>query len=175
MIKNLRNVEGFEKYSDYSITSDGKVISYKGKNDRILKKKDNGKGYLQVNLFLNGKGKHILIHRLVALAFVKGYSEGLTVDHIDENKNNNNFNNLQWMTRGNNGKKSQNKPVVQLTLEGQIIKICKSMHQAERIGGFNQGNISSVCLNKANYKTHLGFKWEFEENYSGINGNKGDE
>jgi hypothetical protein len=157
---NLSEIEGFEEHSDYAVTSDGNVISYKGREDRVLKGGENNYGYLHVILSLNGKRKMTTIHTLVAKAFCKGYSEGLTVDHIDENKKNNNFTNLQWLTRGDNARKGNNKPVAQLNLDGKLIKIWDSATQAQQIGGFNQGNISSVCLGKL--KTHAGFKWEYK-------------
>ena len=158
MIKNLSKVDGFEKFEDYSVTSDGNVVSHKKNKDRVLKGTDNTDGYLQANIYLNGKRKTIAIHILVAKAFVKGYKKGLTVDHIDENKKNNNFTNLQWLTNGDNIRKSKSKPVAQLTLEGELVKIWDSMSQAQREGGFNHGHISSACSGR--YKTHAGFKWE---------------
>ncbi len=56
------------------------------------------KGYLRFRL----RGSHRLeerIHRLVALAFVDGYSDReFHVNHIDENKQNNGYLNLEWCT-----------------------------------------------------------------------------
>jgi hypothetical protein len=155
---NLSEIEGFEKYLDYSVSSDGDIISHKRKKDRVLKGGENTHGYLQVNIYLNGKRKRISIHRLVAKAFCKGYSEGLTVDHINENKKDNRVFNLQYLTRGDNTRKSKSKPVAQLTLDGELIKIWDSMMEAQREGGFNQSSISKACSGR--YKTHAGFKWE---------------
>ena len=171
MIKNLSKVDGFEKFEDYSVTSDGEVISHKGKEDRVLKGGGSRHEYLHVGLFLNGKRKGINIHTLVALAFVKGYEENLEVNHVDEDKKNNNYKNLEWITHTQNCnygtrnekiRKALNKPVAQLTLDGKLVKIWDSMMQAEQIGGFNNGNISSVCSGR--YKTSGGFYWEYLEN-----------
>jgi hypothetical protein len=168
MIKNLRNVEGFEEYSDYSVSSNGKVISHKRKKDRVLSPSDNGHGYLHVVLSLNGKRKGISVHKLVALAFCKGYEKNLEVNHVDENKKNNNYKNLDWTTHKENinhgtGRKRHDKaiskPVAQLTLGGKLVKIWASATQARDIGGFHNGHISEVCSGR--YKTHAGFKWEF--------------
>ena len=61
-------------------------------------------GYLHVSLTINKQSKHFLIHRLVALMFVPNpyfYSE---INHIDGNKENNYFENLEWCTRSHNVK-----------------------------------------------------------------------
>lgn len=49
-------------------------------------------------------GKRIkhLLHRLVAMAFVQGFQEGLTVNHIDGNKLNNSPENLEWVSLARN-------------------------------------------------------------------------
>ena len=42
------------------------------------------------------------IHRLVAGLYVPGYFEGAQVDHIDNDKINNHYTNLQWCTKAYN-------------------------------------------------------------------------
>lgn len=42
------------------------------------------------------------VHRLVARAFVDGYADGLTVNHIDGNKLNNAASNLEWVSLARN-------------------------------------------------------------------------
>ena len=170
MTKNLANVEEYEKYEDYSVTNFGEIISHKRKKDRVLKPGDNGRGYLGVVLSLNGNLKFTKIHRLVAKAFCKGYSPKLEVNHIDENKTNNNYKNLEWVTHKQNMNcgtrnkrisKANNKSVAQLTLKGELVKIWESAKQAECKGGFTRQNISAACLGKT--KTSKGFKWRFAD------------
>lgn len=59
-------------------------------------------GYLEVTLFKNGNPKHLLVHRLVAIAFIERLRDKNTVNHIDEDKENNNSNNLEWVTQAEN-------------------------------------------------------------------------
>ena len=81
MIEEMKDIVGYE--GEYAITRDGKVWSYK--RNKFLKCSDNGKGYYQINLYKNGKGKNYLIHRLVAEAYIPN-PEGLPqVNHRDEN------------------------------------------------------------------------------------------
>ena len=47
-------------------------------------------------------GKMVLVHRLVAKAFVPGYFEGAQVNHKDGNKGNNAWWNLEWVTARQN-------------------------------------------------------------------------
>ena len=46
--------------------------------------------------------KKMLVHRLVATAFVPGHFERATVNHIDGDKTNNVASNLEWTTRAEN-------------------------------------------------------------------------
>lgn len=80
----------------YEVDRYGNVYGNKGIE---LKKRFNSKGYLQVALKMKNvrRWKHSFIHRLVGLAFVDGYSDVYNeIDHIDTNKLNNNYYNLQW-------------------------------------------------------------------------------
>lgn len=77
--------------SDYYVSKHGEVYSLK--SNCKLKPHLLGRGYFYVHI--NNKTK--LVHRLVADAFCEGKSEvNKTVNHIDGNKINNHFSNLEW-------------------------------------------------------------------------------
>ena len=61
------------------------------------------KGYHNVGLWKNGKGKTHTIHRLVGIAFIPNPDNRPKVDHIDEVKTNNHVKNLRWATTSQNG------------------------------------------------------------------------
>jgi hypothetical protein len=66
-------------------------------------------GYRSIKIGLGGGlgSKKYLIHRLVAMTFhPEYYIEGLVVDHRDENKLNNHYSNLQFISRKANIQKS---------------------------------------------------------------------
>ena len=59
-------------------------------------------GYNQIVIRYNGQKTNFFIHRMVAELYVPGYFEGAQVDHIDCNKQNNHYTNLQWCTKSYN-------------------------------------------------------------------------
>ena len=97
-IKNERYIKGYEGI--YSVTRDGRVISYVNKNNpRVLKTTLNQKGYKMVRL---GRNKNKAVHRAVAETWIPNLNNLETVNHKDENKLNNNVGNLEWMSRADN-------------------------------------------------------------------------
>ena len=90
----------------YMVSNIGRVMNCR--TGRILSDYYH-QGYRRVDLCKNGKRKHWRVHRLVAMAFVDGYKEGLVVNHIDECKDNNVWTNLEWMTQADNVRYSAGK------------------------------------------------------------------
>jgi hypothetical protein len=64
------------------------------RTDRIFKPCLDDHGYKRTRI----NGKNYRIHRLIAETFHENPDEKLTVDHIDRNRLNNNFENLRWAT-----------------------------------------------------------------------------
>ncbi len=93
-------------FEDYAITDDGKVISYKFKEPRILKTWFQKNGYENIKLSKNNQTYHKLIHRLVAEAFIPNPDNLPEVNHKDKNVKNNKIENLEWCTREENLKQS---------------------------------------------------------------------
>ena len=85
----------------YEVSNFGRVKSLKG-HEKILKPANNGNGYLFVYLWKNGKGKQSYIHRLVATAFISNPLNKPCINHIDCNPQNNNVDNLEWVTQREN-------------------------------------------------------------------------
>lgn len=91
---------GRVKSSDRSVLSkDGRTKKLRGK---ILIPRKCSNGYLAMSLSLNGNVGQPLLHRLVAIAFVKGFEEGKEVNHINEDKTDNRASNLEWITHQKN-------------------------------------------------------------------------
>lgn len=73
---------------------------------RIIKqkfqKRCTGKKDARVCLWKDGKEKTFLVARLIAMTWCDNYKNGMTVNHIDGNPENNRAENLEWMTLGEN-------------------------------------------------------------------------
>ena len=96
-----KQVLGFE---DYSVDTDGRIFSEKFGKVRELKGIDNGGGYLQVELWKNGKSKRMQMHRLVAMAFLDNPENYAEVNHKNGIKTDNRLDNLEWCSRSMNQK-----------------------------------------------------------------------
>lgn len=101
-MKQIR-IEGCEHYA---ISEHGAVTNTR--TGLVLKPDMNSAGYQRVTLW-NGGYNRITVHRLVALHFLEN-PEGLPiVNHIDGNKLNNHYSNLEWCTASYNVKDGFNR------------------------------------------------------------------
>lgn len=92
----------------YSVNDCGEVFKHgkwKGSNKTKMIGYIDGGGYHNVKFRVSSRKSH-LVHRLVAQAFLKDYDKNLTVDHLDGNKLNNNYQNLEMCTRSENTRRS---------------------------------------------------------------------
>lgn len=134
---------------------------------------DKTKGYHTVALSGVGKLRTFKVHRLVAIAFCDGFKKGLSVNHIDGNKLNNHYTNLEWCTHQENSKHAfetglldnsmlQRKPIVQLNMKGEFVNDVFSASSMTK-KGFDKGHILKCCQGVR--KSHGGFKWMYKEDY----------
>ena len=156
---------GNVKTMNFNHTGQEKILSFREKKSRG--------GYLQVRLSLNGKKKSLLVHRLVALAFLENPKKLEQVNHKDENKKNNCVANLEWCdakynnsygTRIERQKMKVSKPVQQFTLDDKLISEYKSAHEASRRTGIDRSSISACCRGK--YGTMGTFRWRYRDDAS---------
>lgn len=89
-------IKGFE---EYKVSTNGVVL---GKRGKPLSPFTSRGGYKMVSLKKDGKLQNQLVHRLVAITFIENPNNYECVNHIDENKNNNSVENLEWCTRDYN-------------------------------------------------------------------------
>ena len=177
-----KDITGYE--GQYQVSSEGRVKSLARKfidksgreqniKERILKLSNDKDGYKVISLSDGyGRKKHFRVHRLVADAYILNLDNKPQVNHIDEDKSNNRVNNLEWVTpEENNNHGTHNvriskslskircKPVAQLTVNDELVKVWESAHEAAREEGFVSSSISKVALGKQ--KTHHGYIWKY--------------
>lgn len=97
----------------YKISSFGRVKSIKRHRvikDRILKLNTDSHGYYFFTPYNNGIKTHIMVHKIMGILFLGNSPDNTTtivIDHIDENKRNNNIKNLQLVSHRENIAKSK--------------------------------------------------------------------
>lgn len=167
----------FLGYPNYSVTDDGRVFSlnymHTG-NKKELKPQKGINGYNRMDLYIEGKRKKFMVHRLVALAFLPNLDNLPEVNHKDENKTNNNLENLEWCSiKYNNtygtrlercaekqlNRKDKSRVVKQFTKDGVFIKEYPSMMEAERQTGFNHSAIVHCVQGRT--KSSYGYIWRY--------------
>lgn len=135
--------------------------------DRTIKQVFLPNGY-KVTLWKDGKPYYILVHRLVANELIdQKIDSDLTVNHKDGNRRNNNFLNLEWMTRVDNIRHGF-KTGLYKTRKCRIVSDSgekmefKSMRDADRYLGRSTG-YSYNCVHKGRKATAVsGEKYTFE-------------
>lgn len=156
-LKELFNKELLETYKDfidikgynglYKINNKGEVLSL---NNGYIKKMTpccNTAGYLYVILSNNGIKKNESIHRLVAKHFIDNPNNYPEVNHIDENKFNNNVSNLEWCTSKYNSDYSNGKKVKVTNIITKEEKIYNSQRDIERLFNRSYDYIHSAIIN----------------------------
>jgi len=136
-------------FSKYCITNDGKVFSLIAK--RFLSESLMSSGYKKSHIKNDsGKLKNLSIHRSVALMYLDNKDNKPFVNHIDENKLNNHFTNLEWVTDSENKQSwHDNNPDKHSSIKEYTVtpKACKILKERPELGGrsFTKDNVNEIC------------------------------
>lgn len=159
---------------NYLVSNTGRVRRNGSNKDKAVRDR---KGYLVTDLYMNGKRKTERINRLVASAFVDNPGNKEVVEHLDENKRNNNADNLEWVTHSENIKRAWKSGTMHATCgmrghsnpnagrKGKPFKIVETgevfntLHECEAKINGNNRHIND-CL-KGRQKTHRGYHFEY--------------
>jgi len=69
---------------------------------RFLKYNIAPSGYFQVSLHNSNKQYNTTVHKVVAESFIGTHEKGMQIDHVDRNRQNNNLDNLRYVTHRDN-------------------------------------------------------------------------
>lgn len=163
-----KDIEGYEGI--YQVSNLGNVRSLGNgkthKSERILKQ-GTTLGYKTVILCKDGITSSKRVHRLVAEAFIKNPQNFDIVNHKDENKTNNCVENLEWCTMQYNTNygtgverrsSKRKKPIKQLDMEGNLIRLWDSATDAAKYFGKSRGTAISNCCNGISDSSY-GYRW----------------
>ena len=145
-METYKKIKGFE---NYSVSDFGNVRN--DKFGKCIKGRDNGLGYLRVCLMKDKKQFDKLIHKLSAEAFIPNPENKKCIDHIDNNRQNNNLINLRFATHSQNSQnrsmsskntsgtkcvswnKKMNKWTAQITINGRTIHLGSYLKKEDAI------------------------------------------
>ena len=178
--EGLYQVSNLGRFKNLNYRNTGKA--------ELLNPGTNKDGYLQVCLSKNGEYKMCLFHRLIAETFLPNPENKPYINHKIEGDKGKKINmvifnedgtvnkertTIEWVTskeNSNYGTRNErvakantngirSKPVLQLSLTGDLIREWPSVGECGR-NGFNKGAVAACCRGeKPQYK---GFRWEYK-------------
>lgn len=166
-----KSVAGFEGL--YEVNDNGEVRSVprfrSGKGGaptpvkgRTLKQSKDRYGYLKVCLRDGSKAHNVLVHRIVAEAFIPNPENKPSVNHIDENKTNNSVSNLEWATvKENNNHGSRPEKLGRRVRRLPDMVEYPTIRAAAREMGVHPTSIRQAIVGRTG--SCCGFRWEFVE------------
>ena len=139
--KDISNYEGCYQVSNYGrIKSVKRIVKsprgVRTVNERILKLSIDKYGYKTLVLHKEGhkNDKHFTVHRIVALHFVNNPNNYPCVNHKDENKINNFYENLEWCTVDYNNKYNQRQEKINIKLRKELVERFEAKLESDGIG-----------------------------------------
>lgn len=161
-----------EKETDYSVSTEGEVR--KDTTNYILSQSSQ-QDYKFVTLFINGEQKRMRVHRMVAETFIPNPENKPYVNHINCKRDDNNVENLEWVTPSentqhavasgvmNNGRK---RAVIQYNLKGEKMCVFESASEAARQTGGSQSKITMCCRKQR--ESANDYQWRYADDIQDV-------
>lgn len=164
---NFKNSETWIKINEfprYEVSNKGNV-----RNAQTLKHlrtfTQQAHNYLTVNLYNEEGKKNVLVHRLVAEAFIPNQTPEIRdqINHLDKNTHNNNASNLEWCHRSRNLCHAHHGDDVLKKIDLESGTVLEEFESFEDINlkypDYNRLNIKNVL--KGISKSAYGYYWQW--------------
>lgn len=174
-MEEWKDIQGYEGLYQVSTLGRIKGLPRKNRKREIILKPIIHNGYEQVYLCKSGVKKYHSVHRLVAIAFIPNIDNLPYVNHVNENKADNNIENLEWCTAKYNTnygtgmkrriekQKNDHRSIAvnQYDLNGRFVDEYPSISEAGRKTHIPIRAICAVC--KGHQKSAFGFIWKYKK------------
>lgn len=143
----------------FTLYIDGRLFNHKTKRFRKWTKDTNG--YMKLSLWIDGKCKNYLQHRLLAEYFIPNHLMKEQVNHKNGIKHDNRIDNLEWVTPSENTRHSYanglqiGKGVCKKVVDIYTNKVFKSVTEAAINYGICRGHLSNMLNERVNNNTTL--------------------
>nr|DAT71078.1 MAG TPA: chromosome partitioning protein [Caudoviricetes sp.] len=169
MVKKFITYKNVKK-EKYLVDEEGNIFNEAG---RTISTREDKNGYIVVNLYNEeGKQQTYKVHRLVATEFCENDNPELKtqINHKDENKQNNYYKNLEWVTpayninyglRTEKAISNRKKPIIVRNVNTNDVIKFESLNSASRVLGLDEARLSDILNNKR--KTTNGYEVWYAE------------
>jgi hypothetical protein len=141
--------------SNYSICIDGTLLNLS--NGKLKKWTKDTNGYMRTQIWMNGKPKNISQHRVLAEYFIKNTFDKAQVNHMNGIKDDNQIDNLEWVTQSENsihsfanGLQKPTRPHMKKVIDMESKKIYDCISDAAREIGVSIGHLNLMLNGKKN-------------------------
>ena len=144
------------EFPKYEVSDGGEIRN--ADTGKTLSQFANNRGYLKVSLKSSADGKqhNVLVHRLVAKAFIENEAKERTqVNHINEDKSDNRACNLEWVTPSENvnhgtgvSRRAESLSLPVVMIHNGLSVVFDSAGDAERRTGIPAKSIQKCCSGK---------------------------
>lgn len=153
-------------FSRYKISRNGVVIG--PRSNRPIKQYINSCGYVILGVTKDGSNTHttVTLSRLLALAWISNPEHLSDVDHIDNNRLNNNLSNLRWVSHRDNlvkehrrqlMKRANGRPVRKVYDDDTFDEVYSSIKEAAEVNELSNTSVAG----SANGTLHLNKPYHF--------------
>lgn len=146
----------------YEISEDGRIFR-NVKSKKQLRQHKSNQGYWLVDPCIKGKRKTVTVHSLVAECWLGNRPDGYEIDHKDNNKNNNHYSNLRYVTHSENNlnREMKWKLHVRLLNNNEVLDFNTAKQAAEYLANKYNAKYGTIRFKMSKRRKHI-FDYDIE-------------